>query len=174
MACEPTEEEYCDGAPTGTRPGQEWQSTDSSTGCSRHWICEEDGRSRLKSDSCSNSSNSSSKFFIIGISLASAIVVVIMATVVAVIRNRIRARQARGNAVLLEEVGRDSDSDDVPAPQNNHHFGGGYSFANTNMMHTQPFAYPTSPAWGGQPLATTPMVLMTQTGEPVVVQVAYM
>jgi hypothetical protein len=33
--------------------------------------------------------------------------------------------------------------------------------------------YPT-PQWGGQPLQTTPMVLMTQTGEPVVVQVAYM
>jgi hypothetical protein len=93
-----------------------------------------------------------------------------MATVVAVIRNRIRAREARSSSVLLEDVGSpDSDSDDTPAPQNF----GGYGFANT--MPTQSFAYPSvTPSWGGQPLATTPMVLMTQTGEPVVVQVAYM
>jgi len=99
-----------------------------------------------------------------------------MATVVAVIRNRIRARQARAGTVLLDDVSRDSDSDDIPAPHHNHfnNNNGGYGFANTNMMGTQPFAYPAAPAWGGQPLATTPMVLMTQTGEPVVVQVAYM
>jgi hypothetical protein len=157
-------------------PGEVWET--SSSGCIRSWTCQ-NGRTHLLEDECngSSSSNSSSKFFIIGISLASAIVVVIMATVVAVIRNRIRAREADSNSILLDDVRQDfgSDSDDAPAPMS-HNFGG-YSqpFANTNMG-AQPFVYPTAtpPVWGGQPLATTPMVLMTQTGEPVVVQVAYM
>jgi len=173
MTCEPQEQQYCEGSSGRRLPGEIWETTDN--GCTRRWSCQEDGRSHLIDDSCVNS-NGSSKFFIIGISLASAIVVVIMATVVAVIRNRIRAREARSTSVLLDDVSPDSDSDDAPAPQHNHnhnHFGGGYGFANTNMA-TQPFAYPSTPAWGGQPLATTPMVLMTQTGEPVVVQVAYM
>jgi hypothetical protein len=169
MACEPDhEQEYCVGSSGKRLPGEIWETTDN--GCTRRWSCQEDGRPRLIDDSCV-SSNGSSKFFIIGISLASAIVVVIMATVVAVIRNRIRAREARTNSVLLEDVSPDSDSDDAPAPHN--HYSGGYGFGNSNMA-TQPFSYASTPAWGGQPLATTPMVLMTQTGEPVVVQVAYM
>jgi len=171
LACSPTTQVYCDDGSSGRRlPGEDWETNDN--GCTRRWSCSDEGRPHLLSDSCVNSSNSSSKFFIIGISLASAIVVVIMATVVAVIRNRIRAREARGNSILLDDVRPDSDSDDVPAPQN-HHFNGGYSF-NTNMGSHPSYAYASTPAWGGQPLATTPMVLMTQTGEPVVVQVAYM
>jgi hypothetical protein len=174
VACAPNTQVYCEGSSGRRRPGEVWETSDN--GCTRRWTCQEDGRTRLEADSCTSSSgSSSSKFFIIGISLASAIVVVIMATVVAVIRNRIRARQARAGTVLLDDVSRDSDSDDIPTPHHNHfNNNGGYGFANTNMMGTQPFAYPAAPAWGGQPLATTPMVLMTQTGEPVVVQVAYM
>jgi len=157
-------EEYAD--------GEYWDTDD---GCTRRWMCD-NGRANLLEDDCGgSSSNGSSKFFIIGISLASAIVVVIMATVVAVIRNRIRAREAeRNNGVLLDDIRNDSDSDDF-THQPSQTFNNGYaqpSFANTMA---QPFTYPApSPVWGGQPLATTPMVLMTQTGEPVVVQVAYM
>jgi len=169
MACSPAQT-YCEGASERRLPGENWETTED--GCTRRWSCQENGRPRLLDDSCGSNTNngSSSKFFIIGISLASAIVVVIMATVVAVIRNRIRAREAKNNSVLLDDVSPDSDSD-IPATQNNQ-FSGGYGFA--NHMGTQPYAYASTPAWGGQPLATTPMVLMTQTGEPVVVQVAYM
>lgn len=144
----------------------------------QQWTCE-DGNTRMLRDYCGSGNNRSSKFFIIGISLASAIVIVVMATVVAVIRNRIKAREAsRNGGILLDEVHHDSDSDDagtfVPA-NNNFQSTGVNSYSQPFGNNLGTFAYPSpAPMWGGQQVATTPMVLMTQTGEPVVVQVAYM
>jgi len=115
---------------------------------------------------CNTSHASSSKFFIIGVSLASVIIVIIVVSIATVIRNRLRARDADRDGILLEDVNPDSDSD-----ENVNH--GGNSFAVNssafipqpfgNVVGTQPMVYPT-PGWGGQPLQTTPMVLMTQTG----------
>jgi len=87
-----------------------------------------------------------------------------MATVVAVIRRRIKARESEDDGIVLNDYGQDDEG--LPAPSSPSF--GGYA-------QPQPaYSYPSAPVWGGQAVATTPMVLMTQTGEPVVVQVAYM
>jgi len=148
--------------------GEKWEASD---GCMR--ICL-NGQVVQEAYTCTRT-NSSSKFFVIGISLAAAIILVIFATVVAIIRNRRKAQEEarRMNGILLDDVNPDSDSDNYPSPSPsvNNNFGG---FSQPTYVTTaMPQAF-GSPVWGGQAMATTPMVLMTQTGEPVVVQVAYM
>jgi len=87
--------------------------------------------------------------------------------------------------------------EDVTEPDNNSHNTNGYPMATypaataTYPMATYPTSsFPTasyspqqfsfgpgsvvSGGWGGHPMATVPVVMMTQNGEPVVTQVAYM
>lgn len=89
------------------------------------------------------------------------------------------------SGILLDDVDQGSDSDGNNNSEYNHN-GGVNAFSSINapasafppaygnVMGTQPMQPMVYNGWGGQPLQTTPMVLMTQTGEPVVVQVAYM
>jgi len=116
-----------------------------------------------------------SKFFVIGISMGAALLIVVIATIISIIRRRMRAQEAREDGEELDDAESDSASDD-DVPMLNNTQTGGYAVNSSPYVpsYAQP-AYPTYvPGWGGQPVATTPMVLMTQTGEPVVVQVAYM
>lgn len=169
MACALT---YCVDDETGERRinGEIWLN-----GCTEY-ICQS-GIPKIRTDRCGRSV-SFSKVQIIGVSLAAVIVVIIVISIATVIRNRMRAREAERDGILLEEVNKESDSDDNSSFNNhsvnyNNNVGSGFT---PQVFGTQPMMYNPAPAgWGmGQPLQTTPMVLMTQTGEPVVVQVAYM
>jgi hypothetical protein len=84
----------------------------------------------------------------IGIAMAFVVAVLFVTCVILVARRR-AAERARSQDVVLE---------DVPTP----------SFS---VQQTQPYVYSSLP--NSAPLATTSMVMLTQTGEPVVVQVAY-
>jgi len=123
------------------------------------------------------SSQITSKFFVIGISMGAALLIVVIATIISIIRRRMRAQELEDGDELDDADSVESLSDDIPFMNNN---GGGEFAVNSTPYapaYSQPqqTAYPTYvPGWGGQQVATTPMVLMTQTGEPVVVQVAYM
>jgi len=173
MACSPAVSGYCIIDGQRTAPGEVLKTKN---GCTRRWRCE-DGTAELLQDSCSTSPTSS-KYFIIGISLASAVVVVILLTIVAIVRKRIRAREASNGGILLDalnNIDSESDSDYSPPKEQVP------AWNATNNYTQSPYVgnpsgqmFAPGPMWGGQPLATTPIVLMTQTGEPVVVQVAYM
>jgi hypothetical protein len=119
---------------------------------------------------CSNSPGNSSKIIIIGISIAVFCVVLLIIAIAVRVWKKMKARHAGYDSGLLDEVPLDSDSDSPPRDQ------GPSTTLNNNWTPgiQQQFIPSPSPSWLGQPLATTPMVLMTQTGEPIVVQVAYM
>jgi hypothetical protein len=175
MACEPSGDGSCVDSDMVRADGETWQ-----LGCSKY-TCSF-GSVVLLDDNCSTGSVTTSRYFVIAISMAAALLVVLIATVLAVIRRRLKAQQAETNEFFGDNGSDSSDSlDDVsPAVVHginttaNNNFspfsGNGNAYMGTQQSQFSSFV----PGWGGQPVQTTPMVLMTQTGEPVVVQVAYM